>query len=779
MWRKALADTASHRLQSVLILIILTAASTALALSLIAQQNADKPWERSFDEANGAHVQFFADSNSVDFSPVVNSEEVVESDGPYPAVWNAPLIIDGQKHETDVFGVNVDPPRVGRPQIDSGRWLEAGANSELVLERSYADYLDIEVGDFVQFKVGESLVPMTVVGIAIDSGRGPYPDWSPGHSWALSDALAQLEPDPSKLGALLLVRLRDPDAAESFAFGVLNSGAVGGSVNFINWQNVQEDVTELNRINSVFLGIFSAFALLAVGLIIANAISGRVLGQYREIGILKATGFTPRQVAGIYLVQHLALALVAALVGVALATAIAPVYLEQIADTYNTPAGNPFSPLLALITVVVILIAVAIFTLLPAWRAGRIPTVQAITTGFTPVGARPSRLANIARRLRLPVPVVVGVKDAFARPGRAALTVAALSLTIMTLTFTLGLNAMLNKMVDDRGLIEEPWDIEIVRTGASDAAIRQVLDANPNVVSYATSTILNGVITGSGFDRPFDLRALGADVQQSGYPLIEGRMPDGPGEAIVGRTLFDELGLHIGEQVALDAIRGPVGEHEPVPVALTIVGSYVDPEEDGEVILFTAEMAQQLFPGIQPDTYEVMMQDDSGWDELLVDVQAATNFGVNVDLRERGTPSEITTIRGIMYGLCGVLLIIGIANMLTTMLLNVRERVRDFGIFKTLGMSPRQVVGTIASGTGLLTLLAILVGVPLGLVLFRILFVVVGENMAGADPKLYAAPSWAGIAFVMVGAVIFAGLCTILPARRAANIRAVEVLRYE
>ena len=100
------------------------------------------------------------------------------------------------------------------------------------------------------------------------------------------------------------------------------------------------------------------------------------------------------------------------------------------------------------------------------------------------------------------------------------------------------------------------------------------------------------------------------------------------------------------------------------------------------------------------------MRDDSGWDELLVDVQAATNFGVDVDLRERGTPDEITTIRGIMFGLSGVLLIIGVANMLTTMLLNVRERVRDIGILKSIGMTPRQVVGSIASGTGLLTALA-------------------------------------------------------------------------
>ena len=174
------------------------------------------------------------------------------------------------------------------------------------------------------------------------------------------------------------------------------------------------------------------------------------------------------------------------------------------------------------------------------------PTVQAITTGFTPVGARPSRLAAIARRLRLPTPVTVGIKDSFARPWRAALTIAALSLTIMTLTFTLGMEAMIGKMMDNRGLIEEPWDIEIIRTDADDAAIRQVLDANPDVVSYATSNWMWATIPGAreGSERDVDLRALGADIEQSGYPLIDGRMPTGPGEAIVGRTLFDDLGLH-------------------------------------------------------------------------------------------------------------------------------------------------------------------------------------------------------------------------------------------
>jgi putative ABC transport system permease protein len=781
MWRKAKADTRSHSLQSALIVIILVAASTALSLSLIVQQNADKPWRRAFDEANGAHVLFFGGSDSDDLAPITTSDEVAEADGPYPMLWNAPLINQGQKFDANVFGVNAEPPHVARPLIDEGRWLDAGATGEIVLERSYAEYLGVEVGETVDFKVGEGFVPLTVTGIAIDTGRGTYPDWSPGHAWVLPETLPALESDTTQRGTLLLVRLEDPEAAELFVRSALDSLGSREVINVIYWQQAQEDLTEWNRINSVFLGVFSAFALIAVGLIIANAISGRILAQYREIGILKATGFTPRQVAGVYLVQHLMLALISSLIGLMLALLIAPIYLDQLAETFNARAGDTFDPLLAILTVVIILIAVAIFTLLPAWRAGQVPAVQAITTGFTPAGTRPSRLAAVARRLRLPTPVVVGVKDAFARPWRAVLTVAALSLTIMTLTFALGIESMIDKMLDDRGLIEEPWDIEIVRTDADDATIRAILDANPNVTSYVSSIRMRAALPGADLRRGggIDLRGLDGDIAASGYPLVDGRVPDGPGEAIVGRVLFDRLGLQIGDELTIDAVRDPFGEPQRSPLTLTVVGSYVEPEEDGEVILTTTETLTAVIPDLLPDTYEVMMRDDSGWDDLLVDIQAATNFGVDVDLRERGTPGEITMIRGIMVGLCGVLLVIGAANVLTTMLLNVRERIRDIGVLKAIGMTPRQVVGSVAAGTGLMTVLALVVGIPLGLVIFRVLFVVVAENMADADPALYAPPPLLGTALIVPAALVFAILCAILPARRAANVKVTDVLRHE
>jgi putative ABC transport system permease protein len=248
---------------------------------------------------------------------------------------------------------------------------------------------------------------------------------------------------------------------------------------------------------------------------------------------------------------------------------------------------------------------------------------------------------------------------------------------------------------------------------------------------------------------------------------------------VVGRGLFDELGLQLGDQLTIEAISDPFNETSGTPLTLTVVGTYVEPENEGEVILFSVETAKQLLPGLQPETYEVMMRDGADWDALLAELQAATNFGVDIEQAERGTPGELTTLRGIIYGLSAVLLIIGIANTLTTMLLNVRERVRDIGIFKAIGMTPRQVVGSVAAGVSLLTLLATLIGIPLGLLVYRGLFVLVGENMAQADPQLYTAPSWIGLMLIVPGALVVTALSSIVPARRAAAVQVTEVLRYE
>ena len=61
---------------------------------------------------------------------------------------------------------------------------------------------------------------------------------------------------------------------------------------------------------------FSIFALAATAAIVANLVTGIVISGYREIGIMKAVGFTPLQVVGVFVLQILAPAAVASLIGI-------------------------------------------------------------------------------------------------------------------------------------------------------------------------------------------------------------------------------------------------------------------------------------------------------------------------------------------------------------------------------------------------------------------------------------------------------------------------------
>ena len=73
-------------------------------------------------------------------------------------------------------------------------------------------------------------------------------------------------------------------------------------------------------------------------------ISGRVLAQRREIGLLKAIGLTPRGVVALLVGEYVALALAAGLLGLVAGTAIAPLLLKPMSNLLATPTPSAFQP---------------------------------------------------------------------------------------------------------------------------------------------------------------------------------------------------------------------------------------------------------------------------------------------------------------------------------------------------------------------------------------------------------------------------------------------------
>jgi putative ABC transport system permease protein len=765
---RAFGDLRGNRLQNGLVFLIILAATTTLCLALTISRGADDSWDRTFEEANGAHLTFFG-ATAEDLAGIPALDGVTASSGPFPTIWaDHSLVHDGGKYKLVLFGMPSEPPAVARPIVTDGSWLTANPD-EIVLERTLAQYAGVDVGDRVLVTVAGGLREMTVAGQAVNTSRGTYPDWDVGTAWVSTETLAAIEPNPDQT---LFVRLANPEDSEGFAahantiFPALNQFGTD------DWHEVRDNVTEWNTVVSIFLGVFSIVALVAVAFVIANAIGGRVLAQFRDIGLLKAIGFTPSQVTLIFLIENLLIALVAGVLGIALAALIAPLFLQSTADMLNTSTPPGFYLDLALLTLLGVLVLVTLFTWLPAWRGGRAPTVQALTRGFEPARAGTSRIARLAERLRMPTVIVTGVKDAFARPLRAGLTIVALTMTVLTLTFALSAEAMTARLVNNPALEGDAFDMRIERVNLSDAEARAILAEQPEIDALHTRSWIRAQVPGqAGETNSFGVRVLGGDYARFPYVIGEGSMIAEPGQAVVGIGLMNLLDVEIGDELPVTI--------EDNPVTLQIVGRILDNDDDAQLAYIDAATVQPLFPDATPTDYALLLAPGSDEAAIQRRLLETSNYDFNVWRPRTETPEEATTIRTIMLGLSGVLLVIGLVNVLTTTLLNIRERMRDFGILKAVGMTPRQVMLSVASGAVLLALPAVLLGIPVGLWAWKQLFRIVAENEMGADPELFTEPSWWSLVLLAPGMIALAVLASTIPARRAARVEVAEVLRYE
>ena len=111
----------------------------------------------------------------------------------------------------------------------------------------------------------------------------------------------------------LALRLSEPDGAAAFAGRV----ARADEVRAFDWRTQRTSLTEDARRLMTILQTTTLLALLAAAFTLATAISGRVLAQRRQIGLLRAIGLTPAGVTGVLVAHYLVLAVLAAPLGLA------------------------------------------------------------------------------------------------------------------------------------------------------------------------------------------------------------------------------------------------------------------------------------------------------------------------------------------------------------------------------------------------------------------------------------------------------------------------------
>ena len=139
----------------------------------------------------------------------------------------------------------------------------------------------------------------------------------------------------------------------------------------------------------------------------------------------------------------------------------------------------------------------------------------------------------------------------------------------------------------------------------------------------------------------------------------------GPGEAIVGRGLLDALHLRVGDRLRV--------RREGAPLDLRIVGRYVEPDNDGRTAIFDRR-------SVPPARARALRPAADGCSCTAAEAPRCRRrwcghrAGDRREVTEDEVNQERADLRPVVWGIDIVLLAIGLVNLLTTLLLGIRER---------------------------------------------------------------------------------------------------------
>ena len=805
VFRAARGGLGGRRLQAIiigLVVLVATAAST-LALGMLA--DAHSPFDHAFASQHGADLAFRVDTSVASAAQITGATKVAGVTavaGPFAAesvTAQVPVPQGGGTISTPLNLVGRSSP--GGPVDDltlqQGHWP---TNDSQIILSANAN-LPGNLGSTIT--VGKQA--LTIVGMANSVTNT-------ADGWVLPAELNAIAGSGGTGQAQLLYRFAanattsDLNVDISAVKAALPSGAVTGTTPYLAVrQSEQSNVAPWVP----FIIAFGVIALVISVLIVVNVVGGAVVAGTTRIGVLKSIGFTPLQVVGCYVLLVAVPAVTGAVIGVVCGNLLAAPLYQQNAQVYQVGVlGVPFWVDLAVpLTVLALTVAAAVG---PASRAGSMSAVQAIATGRAPKPRHGFFVQRaLAKLTSVPRPVTLGFGSPAARPGRTFVTVVAVLFGAAAVTFGVGLATSLNHVYNDisqgsrlpvrvtplpPGATASPGggrqgggkQHRIVAingpgapqlTAAQQHAIITAIDAQPGTLHYLTEAQDNlefpGLANANGGGAQISAYGDG-DPAWSNLVLISGAwysQSSSVPEIDVNTLFLTDTSTAVGDMYTMVS-----SGHK---VTAKIAGEVFDPGNDVSVY-----MSQATLTALDPTAggasqYMISLKPGVNADDYASGLQTALGVAYFVNANEGGGKAliAITTLVAML-----TLLIIAVAGLgvLNTVALQIREKAHDIGVFKALGMTPRQTLTMVVCSVGITGLVAGIIAVPAGIILHHNVLPAMAHAANSGLPasviSVFSLPEMIGLA---LAGLVIAVAGALAPATWAARSRTATALRTE
>lgn len=277
-----------------------------------------------------------------------------------------------------------------------------------------------------------------------------------------------------------------------------------------------------------------------------------------------------------------------------------------------------------------------------------------------------------------------------------------------------------------------------------------------------------------------------------------GNLADFPQGVAIGSGVARELGVGIGDKIKLISPNGVKTAFGTSPRINAYEVVYVFTagrwDIDQTRIYLPFAEAQSFFNKEgTADEIEVMVEAPEKIDSLLGAITQAAGPEASVWTWRDSAGAFLRALDmedNVMFVILSVLVLIASMNIISGLIMLVKNKGRDIGILRTMGLSEGSILRVfflVGAVTGLVgTLMGVILGVLFATYIDQIFAVVDYISGGGVwDPSIrgiYRLPAkleWGDVLSAVSLSLTLSFVVTIFPARRAARMNPVEALRYE
>jgi putative ABC transport system permease protein len=598
-----------------------------------------------------------------------------------------------------------------------------------------------------------------------------------------------------------------------------------------------EEIQDALGFLKTFLLVFAYIAVFVGAFLIFNTFSITVAQRITEFGMLRTLGASRPQILTTVIVEAIAIGLLGSLLGIAGGFVIAELLHSLfVAFGIDLPTtALVLKPRTVVVALLVGVLVTVLSSLVPALRSTKVPPIAALRS-YIPAPGRGRRLLNLALagllslaglalvlgglfgggdagtaagmvgggalaivfgvslfspRLVPPLAALAGWplerlrrlsgrlarENAQRNPGRTAVTAAALmigiALVAFVLVFAAGLKSSVAKVVDENfagGIVIQNSDgFSPIPPGAAITASKVPGVESVATIRSAQAKVIGGGTTEVSAPTPDVDRAVEIEWKRGGPETLRSL---GDADAIVSDSFAAANDLEVGSSFRLLTQTG----RRP---AFTVAGEFDSKLGVFGSVLVTQPVLARDFGQTQDRIDFVLVEAGADPDQvqalLTKGAEAAfpTAQVLNQQELKEDREEQIDGLVALVFVLLALAVLISLFGVANTLSLSIRERTRELGMVRAIGMSRRQVRTMVRYEAVITALIGAVLGMALGLVFATLM----------AEPLKDEGFTLSYPVFSLVLLLVFAALAGVLsaivPAARASRLDVLEALHYE